>query len=58
MASISAPWIMAVEVEDVVVPAPYLVAEALQLGNYECAVKHQRHGERVAERCQLSSASL
>jgi len=45
---------VAVKVEDVIVAAPYLVAEAREPRDGECSVGESRDGDGVAEKFELS----
>ena len=50
--------VVTVEVPDVIVPAPHLIAETRQSRNHERAVEHARHRGGVFERVDLSSARV
>ena len=50
--------VVTVEVPDVIVPAPHLIAETRQSWNHERAVEHARHRGGVFERVDLSSARV
>mmetsp|Transcript_17 Transcript_17/g.58 ORF Transcript_17/g.58 Transcript_17/m.58 type:complete len:336 (+) Transcript_17:718-1725(+) len=58
VATVLAARVVAVEVEDVVVPAPHLVAETREPRDRERAVGELRHRNRVAQELELPTAGF